>query len=226
MKNSFLRAVGFYTFGFLLVISSTNKVVAGEISEKSNNPFLLPQTTLFMGNANYQVHFSNSFLDSTSELNESGINTYGFDLEVNYSKFMNIGAYFRVESISVEANQLIQKQFATLLGGFTRFFYIPPFLQGKTTISNIFTRLELGGGPTFLGGPSGIMGQAGVYVGMETYINKWVGLSFSYGQVFEYGKETLVSGDQALALIMPQYRDATFWNHGRIFLVSLKTTFF
>jgi hypothetical protein len=199
-------------------------------SAKSDNPFLLPQLGIVIGNLHNTIHLSNDLGRSTSNLNGGGINTYGFDLEVNYSKFMNIGAYFRVESQGEDPIQIVNKQFATLIGGFTRFFYVPPFLKGKTLITNVFTRLELGGGPTFYQGmmPSGgLLGQTGIHIGFETYFNRWIGASVSVGQIFEFGRETLVTGDNGTSsLFTAPYRNATLWNEGRIFQFSLKTTFF
>ena len=198
-------------------------------SDRLGNPFLLPQTSFVIGNSHHLFDLSGPFASSRSNLNSNDLNTYGFDLEINYSRFMNIGAYFRFESQSVDRSreQNINKHFSTLLGGFTRFFYSPSFLNSNIFKSNVFTRFELGGGPTILGGPSGVLGQTGLSIGAETYINKWIGLSLSYGQVFEYGKESIINGDDSISnsVFGVQYKDASIWSRGRVLLFALKTTF-
>jgi hypothetical protein len=227
MKTIVSSAVLLCTF-YLLVgksIAFAETTPANEASMRLNNPFALPQTSFYLGNIQYQVNISNNSYESNSQLDESGITAYGFDIEVNHSRFMNIGAYFRVESSRVNRDQDITQQFSTLLGGFTRFYYVPSFFRSPGFTANIFTRLELGAGPTFFGEPSGIVGQGGAHVGIETYFNKWFGLSLSYGKVFEYGKETIASGSQ-VADYNSKFKGSTFWNHGSAVILSFKTTYF
>lgn len=191
-----------------------------ESSVRLSNPFLLPQTSLTLGSKTSSVRFSN--LSNSYDLKDGGINTFGFDLEVNSNDFMNIGAFFRLESLGRGSNQAVDIHFTTILGGFTRFFYVPPFLKGKSVTTNLFTKLELGAGPTVMGEPSGLIIQGSAHIGVETYFNKWLGVSLSYGKVFEWGKETFASGVQGYD---SPYRGATIWNQGSVFLASVKTTF-
>jgi hypothetical protein len=190
--------------------------------ERIYDPFLLPQTTLLIGNTQHQIDLANE----SSQLNGSGINTYGFDIEVNYAQFLNIGCYFRVESQNIQSSDDINSRFSTLLGGFTRFFYAPAFLKWGSMSSNLFTRLELGGGPVILGGPGGLIAETGISVGIETYFTKWLGFSVSYGQVFEYGKETFITGSNTNHPSLARYKNSSIWSQGQTFLVGLKTTFF
>ncbi|MEO5968692.1 MAG: hypothetical protein ABIQ95_02090, partial [Bdellovibrionia bacterium] len=118
----------------------------------------------------------------------------------------------------------ISSQFAAIVGGFTRFFYVLPFLKGKTLMTNVFLRLELGGGSTSMGSPAGLLLQGGAHFGVETYINKWLGISLSYGRTIEWGKETLASGSTS-AFTSP-FKGSTMWNQGSMVLASVKTTFF
>jgi hypothetical protein len=220
-----IATVSYLICTFLLPLTFET-AFAEETPVRLSNPFLLPQTNFFMGNARYRVSLSNSDGKTTTDLDSGGINAYGFELEVNQNSFLNIGAYFRVESQSFDTLEDINRQFTTLLGGFTRFFYMPPFLKGNSVKTQFFARLELGGGPTFLGAPNGLVFQTGGHVGIETYFNRWIGLSLSCGQVYQYGRETIVSGQQSLGTVLPQYQNATIWNSGQLFLISLKTTVF
>jgi hypothetical protein len=201
------RIIPFYIFGTLI----TPFAYSGESESRLENPFHLPQTNFYLGNANYTIQLPDRGV--VSKLQDSSINIYGVDLEVNYSRFMNIGAYLRFESINTITGPGVNSLFAALIGGFSRFHYIPPFLDKKTFKTSLFLRTELGGGPLVMGIPSGLAIQPGIHLGIESYINKWIGLSFSYGQVFEYGKETL-SGN------------STIWNQGQVFLGAVKTTAF
>ena len=229
MKKFAPKNFAFFLPGLLGVLISASAVFAAESTYDLENPFFLPQTAFLVGNVDYTVELSNSVRKSTSRLNEAGINTYGFDLEVNANSFMNIGAYFKVESQGVDTDQMVDHQFTTLLGVFTRFFYVPPFLKGRVSTTGFFLRLELGGGPVILNGPSGLTAQGGAYVGIETHLSKWLGISFSYGQSVELGKETLISsGDYSNSEYanINGYKDATIWSHGRVVALALKTTFF
>jgi hypothetical protein len=226
MKNPVSKLIALLASCLSIFLVFSERSFGLEVSERMGIPFYLPQTSFIVGNVDYSLELSNSNRTSNFSLSENGINTYGFDLEVNANRFLNIGAYLHVESLSVQQNQDISKQFSTLLGGFTRFFYIPPFLRGKDFTANVFTRLELGGGPVFLNGPSGLIGQGGIHFGVETYFNRWFGLSFSYGRVYEYGKETLLSGDKDLAEQTSKYSNSTIWNQGEVFTFAFKTTFF
>lgn len=201
-------------FSFFLLPFGVSEVFAEESETQAVLPFRLPQTSLYFASSSYQVQLSNAAGVTSGVLDRGGINTYGFDIEINSLRMMNIGAYFRAESIKlIDPRADISMRFATTLGGFVRFFYAPSFLTGKVFSSNVFTRLELGGGPLILGQPMGIMGQTGVYVGVETYVTKWFGVSVSYGRTFEYGKETLIG-------------DKVIWNRGEVISVALKTTYF
>ena len=199
-----------------------------ESVDRLNQPFFLPQTNFYLGNVSYKTRLSNAVYQSDSNLNESGITTYGFDIEVNSSRFMNIGATFRIESLDGNPGQDLDRKFSALLGGFTRFFYLPSILQGKGIATNVFTRLELGGGPAFFGIPSGLMIQGGVHVGLETYFNKWFGVGLSYGYLLELGRDTLYSGlsESDYLTLGAKYKDASLASQGQIFLISFKTTFF
>lgn len=182
-----------------------------------SNPFLLPQTGLFIGQSKYTIRAATPRSKISSYLDNQKINTFGFDIEVNSTPFLNIGGYFRFTQQSVETAQDINHQFQALLGGFTRFFYTPSFLHTKKTISNLFARLDLGGGPVIYGGSSagaGMILQSGVHFGFETYFSKWFGIGFSYGRLFEFGKETLAQSSATLA------------NQAEIYMLTLKTTVF
>lgn len=176
-----------------------------------DDPFLLPQTNFSFGNVSYAVQFSKSSGTSAGEISDSGLNVYGFDLEVSNTRFMNIGAYMRFESLG-EFSKDIGGQFSALLGGFTRFYYVPPFFNTKSFKANMFLRLEVGAGPVFFGMVNGVLLQPGVHVGSEAYFNKWIGVSLSYGLVYEVGRDTLLG-------------NTTIWNQGSAFFVALKTTF-
>jgi hypothetical protein len=209
-------------FNLLLVVSvlfATGTTFAAEDSSKTQPPFFQPQTALYVGSANYNSTLSKDSQTINFGLNESKITVYGFDIELNYNKFLNIGAYFRSESISKEvALNVTNERFSTLLGAFTKFLYAPQLLNRGNFYTQLFTRLELGAGPVvmsaFPSGVGGFLGQGGVHLGIESYISKWVGLSLSYGRVFEFGRDTLLN---------------THFNvsgNAGIFLVGLKTTFF
>lgn len=208
---------------FLLASVFLGHVGAEEISARLSNPFMLPQTSFFAGNVNYTTNLSNSSVNVTGRSRDSSINVYGFDIEINASDFMNIGGFFRVESIGSVGSGGVTPLLTTLLGGFARFFYVPPLLKGKTFTSGLFTRVELGVGPMIMGEPSGLIGETGIHIGIETYVSKWIGLSVSYGQIFQLGKETLASG---VAGYESSFKNATIWSQGQMLLVSLKTTFF
>lgn len=222
MKNREFEAKILFAIYFVLQFLFPSFALSGEISERLKNPFLLPQTGFLLGNSSYTVQASDSSGSSSTLLNSSGINTYGLDIELNYSNFVNVGAYLRVESLeTVYPNR--KSQFTGLLGGFARLFYSPSFLTGKTVTTSFFSRVELGAGPGFFSASSstnsyvytGIMGQTGIYIGIETYFSKWLGLGLSYGQLFELGRSSIAYPNPA-----------TLWSQGNVVFLSLKTTLF
>lgn len=211
-RVKFIQNVITLNFALLALLSSF--AYSNETDLRLENPFLLPQTNFYLGNINYYtIQLTSDGSTSSTTLNSNSINFFGFDLEVNHSRYMNIGAYIRVESMGNVTGSGITSIFSTLLGGFTRFYYIPPFLNKRTVKTSLFLRLELGGGPIILGIPCGLVLQPGVHAGIEHYFNKWFGLSFSYGQVFDYGKVTLLG-------------NSTIWNQAEVFQGAVKTTFF
>ncbi len=169
----------------------------------------------------YSIKLSNSSFSLTSQLNDGKLDTYGFDIEVNHSSFMNIGAFFRVEDPRSVVS--ILSQLSLLLGGFTRFFYTPPFLQSEQFPAHFFIRGDLGGGPLLLstagGAPSGMVLHMGASVGVEAYFTRWLGIGLSYGYNFKYGSETLMSGETG-------NESSTIWSQGRVLALTLKTTLF
>lgn len=205
VKMAIFRSVG---LGFFCFLGLAGSCFAEENSERLNNPFLLPQTTFVVGNIQSTVRVISGTTD-TYTFDSGNLNFYGFDIEVNALKFMNIGAFFKVENLKTPSDFA----FLTLIGGFTRFFYAPDFLQSKPFAMNIFTRLDLGGGPMLVNNVVGMVGQGIVHVGVEAYFSKWFGVNLSYGQLFEYGKQTAQGS-------------STFSNTGKVVLVGLKTTFF
>lgn len=195
-------------------------------SKKLSNPFLLPQTGFFIGRSSYTIRTKNSMYKTSSYLDNGKINTYGFDIEVNSTSFLNIGSYFRFTYQSVGLREVLPFQFQTSVGGFTRFFYSPSFLHSKSTISNLFVRLDFGGGPAVYGRAAGVLFQTGVHFGIETYISKWLGIGLSYGRLFELGKDTAIGGNKDISEQVPQTASATLANQAEVFMVTLKTTLF
>src|SRR5689334_25426683 len=120
MKIKICRLINYCAGGLAIGSFAVGFALAGEPSERLNNPFLLPQTNIVLGNVNYTTNLSRG---GSAQLDGGGVNTYGFDIEVNASQFLNIGAYVRIESISVDRSQITERQFSTVIGGFTRFFY-------------------------------------------------------------------------------------------------------
>lgn len=179
-----------------------------------------------MARSKYTIRTENSLYKTSSYLDNEKINTIGLDIEVNSTPFLNIGGYLRFTHQSLEGEQELSFQFQSLLGGFTRFFYTPSFLHGKSTISNLFVRLDLGGGPVIYGPAGGLVLQSGVHLGIETYFTKWFGVGLSYGRLFELGKETLFGGNKKIADVIPKTANATFANQAEVFMISLKTTIF
>ncbi len=208
-------------FSFITVFAGLVSSAYGqETNQKVDHPFLKPQTSLVLGTTSFEVHLSNDVSRSTSTFNKTGIGTYGFDIEVNSTSFLNIGGYFRAYYQDSEGrNQDLSTQLSIFLGGFTRFFYSPDFLKSKNFIPNLFARLDLGAGPAIYTAPSGLLAQTGLHLGSEIYFNPWIGLGLSYGRVFEYGKETLSSG-------LDGSYNSTFVIRGQVIQFYLKTTFF
>jgi hypothetical protein len=195
-------------FGALEPVPVPMPAALEETSERLSNPFFLPQTNFYFGSSSYNLDISST---PTASFGHGEINTYGFDLEVNATRFLNLGAYMRAESLGSFTSGV--SMFSTLVGGFTRFYYMPPFLSGKTVHTNLFLRLELGTGPVFFGLYNGFVGQGGAHLGAEVYFSKWVGVFFSYGKTLQAGGVTLGTG-------------GSIWNEGSIFAGGLKTTFF
>ena len=195
---------------------------------RGRNSFELPQTNFFFATTHLNTTVSIYSLSTELDIPRNGLNGYGFEIEVNYFSFMNIGADLRVDSWRKQTPRSSPYDFSSgaddfsktdfLVGGFVRFFYIPPFLRTGSWIANVFTRLDLAGGATLFNGPSvffdGLLLQPSAHVGFETYFNRWLGASISYGQVFEFGS----SSSHGIT--------STLSANGQIMQVALKTTFF
>jgi hypothetical protein len=195
------------------------------LNGKLNNPFLLPQTSFVFSNVRYDHTVTNSMGTFHSQLSNGRINSYGFELEVNYSKSVNIGGFFRFESLNSKRYQAVQGHFSTLLGGFTRLFYIPSFLDTNSVKTGLFVRGEIGGGPVFMQGPGGLLAHAGVSAGIEMYLNKWVGVSVSYGYSIQYIKETINNGLEYSSHDPFTAKNSSFSSRGQTLSIGLKTTF-
>ncbi len=207
MKNYWIIAVGLWI--------TTSLAWGVETSERLSQPFYLPQTTFFLGNTQYKFTTKNLGSENISHFNGSGVNTYGFAIEVNSTRYLNIGGYFRALSQGGGVGGEVNTLFSTVLGGFLRFFYAPEFLQSNRFHMNCFVRPELGGGPVVFGDHGGLMGQGGIHLGFETYFSKWVGLTWSVGKLYEIGKDTIDANKTK----------TSFTSDGTVWMLALKTTF-
>jgi hypothetical protein len=196
------------TFAALEPVPIPMPAALDETSERLRIPFYLPQTNFYLASSRYNLNISST---PTASFGTGDINSYGFDLEVNATRFLNLGAYLRAESIGSLSSG--SAMFTTLLGGFTRFYYMPPFLSGKSVHTNLFLRFDLGAGPVFFGLSNGVVAQGGASIGAEVYFSKWVGLFFSYGRTLQAGGVTMGTG-------------GSIWNEGSTFTGGLKTTLF
>jgi hypothetical protein len=205
--------------------SSTLLAPESEQSTLGDSPFYSPQTNFVFGKISHNLTLYQGDVSHQIELNQAGVfSTFGFDVEINQSRWLNIGIYARFSSASGLLDPTLPaiapntvNEISCTMGGFIRPFYILPFLSGRTSATSLFGRFDLGGGPSFLPAQwdsiSGLMLQTALHLGVETYLNRWLGLGISYGMIYEWGAVT--TG-----------KSGNFFNQGSEVIVSLKTTLF
>jgi hypothetical protein len=207
----------------LAATSSTSLPVEG--GDVTDTPFYKPQTNFVFGKVAHNFTLSQNGSSRQFNLDRGGLlSTFGFDIEGNQSRFLNIGAAARFSSASglLDPNlpafdPYILTESSCTLGGFVRAFYVPSFLSGRSITTNVFARLDLGAGPVFLPSQLSVVGgllvQTAFHVGIETYFSRWFGLGLSYGQIYEWGAVTLGTS-------------GSIFNQGSETIVSIKTTLF
>lgn len=226
-RFSILSILVFY-FSLQSASAGTPQWVSRAKEEKrSLTPFHQPQTNFVFGQSSQKLTVFSQGVSQTVDLDKGGmLSTFGFDIETNHSRFFNIGFYARynravgtrpqMSGIYFFNNNEITETSCTL-GGFLRAFYAPAFLISQSAATNVFARLNLGGGPVMLPANltafTGFLAQSSVNVGIETYFNRWLGLGLSYGLNYELG--TVTFGDSG-----------NFRSQGSEALVSVKTTLF
>jgi hypothetical protein len=194
-----------------------------EILEVHKTPNTLPQTTFNVGISDYTFHAKNKNIDYKWTHKGKTANTYGFDIEIPYNDYANIGVYFRFdyysEKLAAKGLSDFEFRMANYLGAFTRFQYAP----FGTKYLNLFTRVDVGAGPIIMKF-SGLSAQAVLHFGIESYVNDWLGVALSYGIVEEWGRETLMgsSGESDANT----FKNITIHSSGRMILLGLKTTYF
>ena len=188
------------------------------------NPFVLPQTSFYIQSVNETIDVSNQYIILRQVFNKGGINAYGFNIETNANSFTNIGASFRWKRMEASTYSMIlgDTLFGISLGGFGRFFYIPPFLKYKSTTGSLFTRVDLSLGPTFIGASAGVLGEASISAGAEIYFSKWFGMGLGYSVHQLYGAETLRNSSK---LDDAGLKKLKFSGGGSSFQIYLKSTY-
>lgn len=207
MKN-FIQAFGVLLFSY----QANAQDIEGKV------PFHYPQTSLWTARNEFNARFKNDVVDETHDMKPQGLNSYGFDIEIPYTDFFNIGFFFKFDIFkSGTISDLdLRLRIASLLGFFGRFQYNP--FGGDV---NLFGKVDLGFGPV-VQGFSGMMLHSALSGGLEYYVNEWVGLLMSYGFIYELGRETLVGGlaeDE-------KYKGIRMSTLGRSITFGIKTTYF
>lgn len=208
----------------LCVLTCSHSLFAG-IVELQTPTFSLPQTTVNVGYTHYQFHIQNKNVNHKWKHKATNPTTYGFDLEIPYYDFWNIGVYYRFDyyreplppNPSIED---INLRIANYLGLFSRFQYMP--LNNSSL--NLFARVDAGVGPVLMKF-SGISLQGALHFGVETYFTDWFGVSLSYGFVEEWGRETLIAGASD-ADPKGTLNNLTIRSSGQSLMLGVKTTFF
>jgi hypothetical protein len=191
-------------------------------SDHETSSFKLPQTNFVYGKVGYDFKVNRG--NNNNQPYHLDGTLFGFDLEVNQSEWINIGAFARFNFASAPRPDPIDGEmqyFSSILGGFVRAFYSPEFLSSRTTATNVFGQIRLGAGSSFLteefGGYGAVLAQAGVHFGVETYFTRWFGLGLSFGRTYDWGIVT-AKGHGA--------PPANFFGQGSEVVLSLKTTLF
>ena len=196
-----------------------------ETQLRLKTPFVLPQTSFFIESINETIEMNSPTLKASHVFDQGGFNAYGFNIETNANSFMNIGATFKWKDskASKYAPEIGSNQFGVYLGGFTRFFYVPSFLKYQSFTGNLFTRLDLGAGPTFMSSLAGVVGQAAISVGTEVYFSKWFGIGASLTRHQLYGVETLA---HSASTQNNYWKNFKFSGGGSSFQLYFKSTYF
>ncbi len=217
MKVKTISQIFMIIFGFYAM----QVYAEAEALELKRSSFSYPQTSFTLGYSSYKFQAKNANFDLRSENKAKSVNTYGFDMEVPYNDYANIGIYFRFDAFQNKSSEISFEHFnfriANFLGAYTRFQYAP--LQNQAF--SLFTRADFGLGPVIMK-TSGVCLQGALHAGFEFYVNRWIGLTFSYAAVEEWGRETLLDNSDE---IEKQYKNIVLRASGHMIQFGLKTTY-
>lgn len=207
---------------FCIIAFFANSWLYADVLVNEKQPFQYPQTTLVAGELSYKFKAKNKNFDVAWDRKAEKMNSYGFDIETPYNDFTNIGFYYRFDAFDdsgfEEDGFKFNTRIAMFLGLFGRLQYSP----FDSKLLNLFARLDLGFGPTVMKF-SGVSGQGAAHIGIESYINDWIGLTLSYAFIEEIGKETILG---TLADEDKGFKNIVFRTSARAIFFGVKTTYF